>query len=83
MIHGWVCCGVAIAAVAVNHKRLQLANESAVEGFRQHTLGLHPGHMQVLPGWDDSAVLFYDLFPIRIQSLSIRKKGKKDKVKNN
>lgn len=32
---GFGCCGVAGAAVAVNHRGIRLANESAVEGFCQ------------------------------------------------
>lgn len=51
------CCGVAIAAVAVNHSSIQLANESARGGFSQQTIGCDPAHMEVSPGQDDSMLL--------------------------
>lgn len=34
--------------------------------FSQHILGLDPGHTQVHPGRDDSAVLFYCFVPLKI-----------------
>lgn len=49
------CCGV--AAVAVNHSGIQLANESALEGFNQQTVGRDPAHMEVRPCQDDFILL--------------------------
>lgn len=54
MILGRGCCGVAVAAVAVNHSGIQLANESALEGFSQQAVGCDPAHMEVSPGQDYS-----------------------------
>lgn len=51
------CCGGALAAVAVNHRGIQHANESALEGFSQQTVGCDPAHMEVCPGQDDSILL--------------------------
>lgn len=52
------CCGVAVAAVAVNHSGIQLANESALEGFSQQTVGCDTeAHTEVCPGQDDSILL--------------------------
>lgn len=52
------CCGEAVAAVAVNHCGIQLANESALGGFSQQTVGCDPAHMEVRPGQDDSILLY-------------------------
>lgn len=48
------CCGVAVAAVVVNHSGSQLANESALGEFSQKTVGCDPAHMEVCPGQDIS-----------------------------
>lgn len=47
------CCGAAVAAVAVNHCGIPRANESALGGFSQQTVGCDPAHMEVCPGQDD------------------------------
>lgn len=51
------CCGVVVAAVAVNHNDIQLTNESALEGFGQQTVGCDLARMEVCPGQDDSVLL--------------------------
>lgn len=59
------CCGVAQAAVAVNHCGIQLANESAQKGFSLQTTGQDPAHMEVCPGQEDSIKLAcFELFKI-------------------
>lgn len=40
-------CGV--AAVAVNHGGIQLANESALAGVNQQTVGCDPAYVEVCP----------------------------------
>lgn len=46
------CCGVAVAAVTVNHSGIRLTNESARGGFSQQTAGCDPAHMEVCPSRD-------------------------------
>lgn len=50
------CSGVAIAAVVVNHRGSELANESALQEFSQKTVGCSPAHMEVCPGQNSSAL---------------------------